>query len=179
MAERASPKEPEALAELLMSREEAKARLEDRIQKGRELRQVQISSVGELKAAENEYSKWNSFNVELLNRLFSSDKFANEYSSWGALFMRYHIPSLGEKIADLHKDIDDKIHRLDSIIERLDLIPINSIVATTSPTAPRVETTSKTKTKKVFVVHGHDEVAKTNLEVFLNEIGLQPIVLHR
>src|SRR5690606_5297464 len=35
------------------------------------------------------------------------------------------------------------------------------------------------KTKKVFVVHGHDEVAKTNLEVFLHEIGLEPVVLHR
>jgi predicted nucleotide-binding protein len=34
-------------------------------------------------------------------------------------------------------------------------------------------------TKKVFVVHGHDEVAKTNLEIFLAEIGLEPVVLHR
>ena len=32
------------------------------------------------------------------------------------------------------------------------------------------------RSKKVFVVHGHDEVAKTNLEVFLHEIGLEPIV---
>ncbi len=32
---------------------------------------------------------------------------------------------------------------------------------------------------KVFVVHGHNEVAKTSLELFLSEIGLEPIVLHR
>lgn len=32
---------------------------------------------------------------------------------------------------------------------------------------------------KVFVVHGHDEVAKSSLEIFLSEIGLEPIVLHR
>lgn len=32
---------------------------------------------------------------------------------------------------------------------------------------------------KVFVVHGHDDVAKSALEVFLSEIGLEPIVLHR
>lgn len=32
---------------------------------------------------------------------------------------------------------------------------------------------------KVFVVHGHDEVAKTSLEIFLKEVGLEPIVLHR
>jgi predicted nucleotide-binding protein len=32
---------------------------------------------------------------------------------------------------------------------------------------------------KVFIVHGHDEISKTSLEIFLNEIGLQPVVLHR
>jgi predicted nucleotide-binding protein len=36
-----------------------------------------------------------------------------------------------------------------------------------------------TKNKKVFVVHGHDEIAKTNLEIFLHEIGLEPVVIHR
>lgn len=33
--------------------------------------------------------------------------------------------------------------------------------------------------KKVFVVHGHDEKLKNQLEIFLTEIGLQPVVLHR
>lgn len=32
---------------------------------------------------------------------------------------------------------------------------------------------------KVFIVHGHDDSAKTSLEIFLGEIGLKPIVLHR
>jgi predicted nucleotide-binding protein len=32
---------------------------------------------------------------------------------------------------------------------------------------------------KVFIVHGHDEKAKNELEIFLKELGLQPIVLHR
>jgi predicted nucleotide-binding protein len=32
---------------------------------------------------------------------------------------------------------------------------------------------------KVFVVHGHDHVLKNDLEVFLHEVGLEPIVLHR
>lgn len=41
------------------------------------------------------------------------------------------------------------------------------------------EAKGKILSKKVFIVHGHDEVAKTNLEIFLQEIGLEPIVLHR
>lgn len=32
---------------------------------------------------------------------------------------------------------------------------------------------------EVFIVHGHDEKAKNELEIFLSEIGLEPIVLHR
>ena len=32
---------------------------------------------------------------------------------------------------------------------------------------------------KVFVVHGHDDGLKTDVERFLHEIGLEPVVLHR
>jgi predicted nucleotide-binding protein len=32
---------------------------------------------------------------------------------------------------------------------------------------------------KIFVVHGHDHTLKTDVENFLNAIGLEPVVLHR
>ena len=32
---------------------------------------------------------------------------------------------------------------------------------------------------RVFIVHGHDDRSKTELEVLLKEMGLEPIVLHR
>ncbi len=55
--------------------------------------------------------------------------------------------------------------------------------ATTSHSAVRPATSATTtfapRSKKVFIVHGHDDVAKTQLELFLHEIGLEPIVLHR
>jgi predicted nucleotide-binding protein len=41
------------------------------------------------------------------------------------------------------------------------------------------ELVSVNYSNKVFVVHGHDENAKTSLELLLHEMGLQPIVLHR
>ena len=84
----------------------------------------------------------------------------------------------GKKISDLFRDIDDKIHRLDSILERLVLIPLNNqhAVSETEQVSPK---SSSAKSKKVFVVHGHDDKAKTNLEIFLHEIGLEPVVLHR
>ena len=35
------------------------------------------------------------------------------------------------------------------------------------------------RSNKVFIVHGHDEAAKQELEIFLTSLGLQPVVLHR
>lgn len=181
MATRQKPTSTELklLTELLISRHDAKSRLQERIQKGLEIKQAQINSREALDSTRNEYNKWNSFNAELLKRIFSTEELADEYSHWigiGIIAMRE--PSLGEKIAELYKDIDQKIHRIDSIIERLELIPLNN--AAVAGAAPISEPQrSPTKTKKVFVVHGHDEIAKTNLEVFLHEIGLEPVVLHR
>lgn len=41
------------------------------------------------------------------------------------------------------------------------------------------ELSESTFSNKVFIVHGHDENAKTSLELLLRDLGLEPIVLHR
>ena len=170
-----TPKQP---LELLESRDEAKAKLQARIERGLDLKQRKVDTKEAFEALANDYSKWDSFNSELLKRLFSVDELAKEYDYWGAMAISMREPSLGEKIAEVYKDVDKKIHRLDSIIERLELIPLSS-GAQGPPPAARDAALSQTRTKRVFVVHGRDEVAKTNLEVFLHEIGLEPIVHHR
>lgn len=43
-------------------------------------------------------------------------------------------------------------------------------------TEPRV---SAAHSNRVFVVHGHDDRSKTELEIILTEMGLEPVVLHR
>ena len=167
--------QPQIPVELLVPISEAKSKLEERIEKGAELKKQQAITTDELDALRKLYYKWNDFNCELLKRLFTTEKLADEYSRYGPMIMSLNEPSLGKKIQDLNKDIDDKIHRIDSIIERLELIPLNS---SQKPMIAQ-EAKGKILSKKVFIVHGHDEVAKTNLEIFLQEIGLEPIVLHR
>jgi predicted nucleotide-binding protein len=165
--------------ELLISQDEARSKLQDRIQKGIELKNIHVGSLDALNTARNEYYKWDSFNTELLKRIFTTEEHSNEYSHrFFAGFGGRDEPSIGEKINDLHKDIDRNNHTLDSIIERLELIPVNKI---NSLLTSGINELSKLdlNTKKVFVVHGHDEIAKTNLEIFLREIGLEPVVLHR
>jgi hypothetical protein len=110
-------------AELLVTREEARSRLEERIRKGREIKAAHILAEHEYTAARNEYHKWDSFNDELLKRVFTTEEFAKEYS-WFGMSVSHLNPSLEKQISDLHKDIDERIHRIDSIIERLELIPL-------------------------------------------------------
>ncbi len=44
---------------------------------------------------------------------------------------------------------------------------------------PESSNKSSVLSNKVFVVHGHDSALKTDVERFLREVGLEPIVLHR
>jgi Predicted nucleotide-binding protein containing TIR -like domain len=174
---KSTPQLPKPPLELLIPRDEAKARLQERIEKGLELKQRKVGTWEALEVLSNDYDKWDSFNAELLRQIFTNEELADEYSYWGVMAISYE-PSLGEKIADLYKDVDRKIHRLDSIIERLELIPLSVATQGALP-AQREGISPQLRTKKVFVVHGRDEMAKTSLEVFLHEIGLEPVVLHR
>ena len=38
---------------------------------------------------------------------------------------------------------------------------------------------SRSLSNKIFVVHGHDHSLKTEVETFLHDIGLEPVVLHK
>lgn len=173
-----NPPASQAPLELLISREEAKTRLQERIEKGLELKQKRIDTRDAFDTLLNEYSKWDAFNSELLKRFFTNEELAKEYDFWAGMTISMREPSLGEKIADVYKDVDKKIHRLDSIIERLELIPLIMAAKSTFSTQKNA-LLPHLHTKKVFVVHGRDEVSKTSLEVFLHEIGLEPVVLHR
>lgn len=171
--------EQKMVTELIVSRDDAKARLTDRIEKGLQLKEQAINSEVDLEAADQAFDKWDTFNEELLRRIFSAPDFANEYSRYngGPLIIDANFPSLGRRIADFKKYFDTKLHRLDSIIERLELIPL-SVSADQPPSSGLADSKPK-RSNKVFVVHGRDEISKTNLEVFLRENGLEPIVLHR
>lgn len=164
---------------LIQPRDEAKGRLGERIEKGLELKQRKVDTREAYDLLLKDYQKWDAFNNELLKQLFTTDELAKEYSYFGVASIAMREPSLGEKIADAFKRVDSKIHRIDSIIERIELIPIDESQVANAVTPSDISSEKQPRTKKVFIVHGHDEVAKTSLEVFLHEIGLEPVVLHR
>lgn len=170
--------EPERPVELAVPREDAKRRLVERIERGQDLTKAEINTEEGLEVATHEYQKWSAFNTELLKQLFTTEALSKEYAWWGIAVMSMGRESLAHRIAKHHESITEKLRRLDSIVERLELYPLASSVQVTE-VAKHAPLETGVRNKKVFVVHGHDEVAKTNLEVFLHEIGLEPIVLHR
>ena len=71
---------------------------------------------------ENAYSKWSDYNKELLKQIFSDASISEEYSHWiGIGFIRER--TYAEKVKEFRDDVALKIHRLESISERLELIP--------------------------------------------------------
>jgi predicted nucleotide-binding protein len=163
--------------ELIDPREKAQEKLQARIEQGKLLRLKKIGSQQELDAEKKEYEKWDSFNKELLKRLFSSDELCNEYSRWvGSSVMMMRERYFEEKLSDHHKEIDERIHRLDSIIGRLELIPES--VSIESSLVNKIEPTAHLDKSKIFIVHGRDNEAKLEVARFIEQIGFTPIILH-
>ncbi len=161
-------------SELKIQKEEAEQKLKERIEKGKEF--IDNSSLG-YEDLEKLFDKWDDFNNELLKRIFTTDEYQNSYMWSGDNVVAYNsfydAPSSWEKMAKLKKEIQDRIHYLETLIEKLELIPMISTVSHNKTSLINGDS------KKVFIVHGRDEVAKANLEVLLKEMGLKPIVLHR
>ena len=160
------------LAKLTISRVEAAEKIGKQIERGSIIRDLKIRNSDELDQARSERNKWSNYNYELLKRIFDRSDFAEEYAHWISVFVAPQ--SLADQIQDFQESVTEKIGRLESIQERLELVP--------EPTKP----TSSLKTSltdehfgdMVFIVHGHDEGAKETVSRFVEKLGLNPIVLH-
>ena len=155
---------------LEVSRHEAAAKLQDRIDQAPTLSTVHGAS----EVTEASVEKWDSFNVELLKRLFTSDELAQEYqwsTAAGGVIVGQESP--GHLLQRLLKHVAKRVHTLESIKERLELFPERSVVGSDEAGPGRVPDNNK-----VFVVHGHEEAPPTAVARFLSQLGLDPVILH-
>jgi len=130
----------------------------------------------ELEKAEAEAKKWGDFNWELLRQMFDSDEYANSYIySRPAWISSPYGDSAATRVRHLEESLQRQIEKLESIKDRLSLIPeAPSISAVARPVSvPRHGEVSK----RVFIVHGHDEVALGTVRELLERLGLQPVIL--
>ena len=162
-------------ATLQMPRSEAEACIREQIKRGQKLLELRIGNSAELEQARNEKRKWSDFNVELLKRVVDTDELANDYiRSFGVLLMG-SVP-FAERVKKFCSDVKYYITRLESILDRLKLIPESPALAQRTkvqPTASHPEVS-----RRVFVVHGHDEEAKQSAARCLEKLELEAIILH-
>jgi predicted nucleotide-binding protein len=128
---------------------------------------------------QRKYYKWHDFNTELLKRIFTTDEFANEYNRRFSctVISTMDESSLGKEISDFHSDVYSCIHRLDSIIERLELIPLSHSVIQENMKSEKSSQPIKIN-NKIFIVHGRDDLAKTETARFIEKLGFEAIILH-
>ncbi|MQU62336.1 hypothetical protein GHO25_04235 [Pseudomonas sp. FSL R10-1350] len=77
-SKRPSTQSPKPTLKLTRSRGDAKAKLEERIEKGLELKQRQVDTRESYETLRTDYSKWDSFNVEMLKQSFNTDEIAKK-----------------------------------------------------------------------------------------------------
>ncbi|CEG26350.1 TIR domain-containing protein [Bacillus sp. B-jedd] len=177
MAQKKQPvKEVKLPPKLETTTEEAILKLQDRIEKGKKLLRLNINNEQILEEAEREKRKWSEYNLELLNRLFDNSSIADEYSQAGShIGFIYGDYSFQDVVNDYREYVEVKLTKLESIFDRLDIIPEkNRIVRTV--TSNRIE--GKIQTSDVFIVHGHDEGSKETVARLLSKFDLNPIILH-
>jgi predicted nucleotide-binding protein len=171
MAKQKTPTAPRESTRLLISRNEATKQLDERVQCGQELLKRQIRAERDFDACNADFESWDEYNVEMLSRMFSAPVYGEEYASWSVLSTLVN-PSLVEKSAELANEIKDKCRKLISTRDRLAIIP--EPVPTARTTAVQAGSRSS---RKVFIVHGHDEALKLDVARFVERLGLNAVIL--
>lgn len=161
-----------SLPKLMVPRVEAERKIRVQIEKGREIGELKIGSELSLKEARAELDKWSKYNRELLARLFDNASIVEEYDRSTSIpfFAVLGELNITHEIEDFRNDIGYHTRALESILERLELIP--------EPGEQPVLGQNLFLGSDIFVVHGHDEAAKQSVARFIERLGLHAVILH-
>jgi predicted nucleotide-binding protein len=151
--------------------DEAKGMLEQQIAKGR----AQIDLLESVRSPESfrdqtdAYRKWSTYNGTLLGSLFSGPILA-EYETRGPLFVGRS--NFGDDLLERDQDLKRDVRRLESIVERLPLWASEGIRP-----LPDERAAEATMGERVFVVHGRDDAPKFEVARFLEQVGIDALLL--
>ncbi|MCG7320173.1 TIR domain-containing protein [Brevibacillus laterosporus] len=120
-------------------------------------------------------SKWVSYTAELLARIFDDQIIYEEfeqstYRPASALLKEYN---LNDELEYYYSDIKRYLLNLEDLFERLDLIPD---IQAGHDSVEQIE--SPSISKKIFIVHGHDNEAKETAARYCDKLGLTSVILH-
>lgn len=159
------------MTNLLIPKTEAEEKLNTQIKQGNDILSIQINNEEELESTQLEYRKWSSFNAELIKKIFDTRELFDEYNHYyGSIIVPTN--ELAPRIKRFHKNVKDKIGKLEIIQEKLPLIDELKVVSIK-------ENNSKIISQnKIFIVHGHNTTVKESVARFLEKNGIKTIILH-
>ena len=169
------------LPKLLVSREEARQKIQARIEKGEQLHSKEIRSDDELEKTRAESRKWSDYNKTLLLRLFDSTSIAED------AYTDFHEPllassgstPLSDELRWYQNAMSSSINSLESIRDQLELYdePSEMLQAISGNEGVSAMPQS-TYGNEVFIVHGHDDEAKETVARFVENFGIEATILH-
>lgn len=171
-----TPETSDELPLLKVPRAEAEELISHRIIKGYDLADKVVAAIRsdyDLENGRSEFTKWSDYNADLLEKIFDNKRIASDYR-YSSVGIAAGWSSLDNKVKLLGQQVVEDINKLESIFERLELY---AEVGTLSDTIAR-ESSPRSPGRKVFVVHGHDEVAKLQAANLLIKLDIEPIILH-
>lgn len=150
--------EPKQLerTKLLIPLEQAQKRVRTQIKRGEAAPNQSIN--------ENEEARrWYEFTSELLRQISSTDELRDEFTGKGSFSFDPDIST------------GSYLRKLRSIHDRLELLPAPE--PESAPARGR-RRTKELSSRRVFVVHGHDDGLKETVARFLAKLDLDPVILH-
>jgi predicted nucleotide-binding protein len=178
MAKKVTPIIKPMDAKLIIRKSELVEKLQLRISKGEELFERKVNSQPELKVLQSDYSEWTDYNSELLKQSFTppNNEYKSSYDDSGKFIGLYDSDhSAAKQLENLKERINSKVSNLKKLNTKSELLK-------SEISEEEVETVAVTKKEinktEVFIVHGHDETAKTKTARFIQQLGFKPIILH-
>jgi predicted nucleotide-binding protein len=114
---------------------------------------------------ENEEARrWYEFTSELLRQISSTDELRDDFA--------------GRASFDMDITTGRYLKQLRSIHERLELLPAPAGDDVSTSHRPGWKGVAKPRSRRVFVVHGHDDGLKETVARFLSKLDLEPVILH-
>jgi predicted nucleotide-binding protein len=163
--------------ELILSKVDFNNKLDERIVLGEELYNQHIQTQADFAKNKEDFNSWSDYNSEFLKQAFNKEynEYKKSYDDAGmfsfGVISRNSTPS--QELQKFKSRIETKVSNLKKLRAKTDLLKTSVV----DITLPEAEISHLDKTQ-VFIVHGHDESAKTKTARFIEKLGLKPIILH-
>ncbi len=161
---------------LIKSKAKFKEELQERIILGDELLKTNIQTMDDFEKLKKEFSSWHDYNLELLKQSFNDPyneyrKHYDEVGAWGGFFLGGRT-SPAQEVKEFIDKFNAKVDNLKKLVQKTDLLKSSEIEPVN-----QIDEVEFDKSQ-VFIVHGHDDLAKVETARFIEQLGFKPIILH-